>query len=275
MWKCKYCQTDNEIDSEKCSHCGSPRELGGEEITTVVTKVNTVKTITTETTNKEIKEIIEKPKDPPSAKPKSKNKLLIGIFLVSILIIVSAVVYAEQYKPVAVLTPTLTPMPTATPISTPSPTSTPIATLNPTQFPTPSPTPTPMPTQTPDTAIPTPTSTASPIPITQADVTDGFTIYPAANTSYGSSFNIIGWMYNIGSLSAYNITVNVIMYSGNIVAANITLSILPNANETYVNIPYSMQGNSSTYIDTGVYLNEFITQTITSYVVTPMWTDSP
>ena len=273
MWKCKYCQTDNEIDSEKCSHCGSPRELGGEEITTVVTKVNTVKTITTETTNKEIKEIIEKPKDPPSAKPKSKNKLLIGIFLVSILIIVSAVVYAEQYKPVAVLTPTLTPMPTATPISTPSPTSTLIATLNPTQFPTP----TPMLTQTPTTATPTPTPTASPIPIIQADVTDGFTTAQIIGdkTSYGSEFNLIGWMYNIGSLPAYNITVNVLMYSGNIVAANITLSYLPNANQTYADIPYSMQGNSSTYIDTTTYLNQFITQTITSYVVTPMWTDSP
>jgi hypothetical protein len=205
MWKCKYCQTDNEIDSEKCSHCGAPRELDEVEIKTVVTKVNTVKTVSTETTNKEIKEIIEKPKEKLPAKPKSKKKLLIGIFLVSILVIAFAVVYAEQYKSAVVLTPTPTQIPTATPLSTPIPTPTPIATL--TSTPSPTPSPIPMPTLTPaskPTATPTPTPIDNGAPI--------LTIYPVT-TFYvliDNSSQVIYVQLVIDNLSdgvAYNTTI--------------------------------------------------------------------
>lgn len=152
MWKCKYCETDNDVDSDRCLNCGSPRNLDGKDVETIITKTNTVRTTTTETTNKETKQIFERPKPTPiipiiePSKPKSRWKLAVGILCISLLI-VCAVAYVNSIPRNTsqnVYVPTYLPSPTATatptPIATPTPTPLPTATAQPTQTPQPTPT---------------------------------------------------------------------------------------------------------------------------------------
>jgi hypothetical protein len=230
MWKCDYCQTENDINSETCSQCGSPRKGVG-EIKTIITKTNTVKTITTETTNKEIKEIIEKPKDnSPKHNKKKWSLILVGVLIIFIMG-ASALFVSFQYSPHDAVyskptpyptpssTPTFTPKPTLIPTLPPTPISTPIPipsstpTIMPTPTITPSPIPTPKPTVTPS-PIPTSTPTPTPKPDTfTAKLTWSLSGHDdRLNTSMGY-YTISGTVYNSGNKTATNVTLDVIGYS--------------------------------------------------------------